>query len=965
MADNTNIGINFTANNAEFIKAMQSAQGEVDGLTASVVELQAKLSSGGTLSAKDVARWRQVEESAKEIARSASNAAPNVTTQKTFGGAVSSPTGGMFNNMSKEFAQEMARGMEAALSKTGDDFAQLFNGRAVRGKSAYSGGIRLGRTGAEYAQDTRNEDNSRLERQNSQRKVSDYTNIRNSMRRYNNVTVANGGVISHVDYSNMQRTKDRANAAIYDAAGNRNSELLQSQYDKNTNDIAKRSQNLIDNYGDDKHLSAEDEIEKAEQLKTIKLLEKKNTALAKQIASLTNLEQDMGVFEKESLGGVKRVTPNRNNALFRGYTALASQTSNAMERGVTQYYQDRPNSRNLAAAQGSYDSQQMRRNADAAGNRYGIAGSEMLSYESAYVLGAGYTSDEDVGQAGVSTGRLGRRVGATADEAGALTTSYAQVTNGGSAQSLAQFQTAFAGGLKKSGMIKNGSEQLKALTSLTSSVASNNGGSLEGGDLRSLASIQSLFASTKDKGLQGQSGADSISQLDAGLRNKDNKAQQLALMALNPGKYGGGIDGHDAMMRTMQGGIMDEDGRNAAFKLANETFGNRNGSKSAFFQENYGWDIQADQLDKLQEVMAQNGGDFSVENLEAAGIDLEKASDSKQQDSRDAQIDKMDAATERVSSKLGNLNLTVGSTIGQLTGFNGALLIATRAMASMGPMAMQNAAGTITSLGGGSGKPSKWGSKIKGTSAYGKLANAGTSFAATSAGSKMLDTGSKLAKFGGKALPYVGTTIMAAQAVPQLMSDEVSNQDKGKTIGNIGGTAAGFGTGAAIGSAILPGIGTIIGGGIGALIGGFAGEGVGGATGSMFDGNEQKNAEALEEKRSSNEDKRAENIKNDSNLAKGYTNNSSGSSSYTSKRESSDGGTSSVFAENLGKGGVDSRKAMGGNNTPVQVVLSGNVSHSGNVADISDVNASVQAVGNSVIQQIFNSPLRTNETRRK
>jgi len=78
-----------------------------------------------------------------------------------------------------------------------------------------------------------------------------------------------------------------------------------------------------------------------------------------------------------------------------------------------------------------------------------------------------------------------------------------------------------------------------------------------------------------------------------------------------------------------------------------------------------------------------------------------------------------------------------------------------------------------------------------------------------------------------------------------------------------------------------------------------------------------------------------------------------------------------------GKGWVDLSKAYGeGSGSQaksdnsvdggtVNVVLSGNVTHSGTVSDVSDVDASVTAVGNSVVNQIFNTPLKTNETRRR
>lgn len=1035
-SNDSDINVSYNVDDSSFKASMQSAKEQVNDLSQSLDRLKNKLNSGSTINPRDVANWRKAEQSAREIARLASQHDNTSGSSMTARNSQDVGSGARaYQEVTRQLTSDFSRGMQDTINQLNRQFSEAFNNRSIKTRSAYSGRVRNGQTGQQYVSEMQD----RLKETNSNERArsnnAEYRNIMNSMNRYTNVVQSHGGVISNVDYTNMQRTRQRAQSQLYDNDGNSVlTELNKSRSELQSN-IAKRVDNVTQNYGNDKDLSPEQEREKALELESIRLMEKRNAALDKQIRGLEELEsQYNGSFSEEALGGVRRVTPNRQSGIFQTYNAVGGALRNGTSQGVSMYYQNMPNSRNLAAAQGSYNSQSIRRQADNAGNRYGLSGTEMMGYESAYVLGAGYQSDEDVTQAGVLTGRLGRRTGATSQDAEQLTSNYALGTNGANAQSLSQWQQVFEGGLKNSGMTRNGVEQLRALSSLTANVTQNGGGSLSQRQMTNLASTQAMFASTGDKAFQGQAGANAISQFDSGLRNTQNTAQQLALMQSNPEKYNGSAEGVNNMYKTMQEGITSNDGLNAALNMAQNTFGDKTGLAANYINQNYGTNMTSEQYQKLQDARRKNGGKFDEKTLQEAGISEQNNKNDRQMGSEDSRIDRSNAAMETANAKLGAFQQGLTSSLGALVGFNAELVFITRSLGGLAPRLAQNAVGNAVATGGkgtggggaaaagaagaaaeggaaaaGAGglaaggiasrlRNSRVGNAVANSSMFGTLrtgagrlagsrvGQAGAGILSTVAGSR-LGQGAGRAASGGagllrrglsssRALPLVGTALGAASLVPQLLSDD-SNENKGSGIASL----IGGGIGAALGS-VVPGVGTAVGGVAGGVLGSMAGGAIGGGIGRHFDnGNEAKNADALESKRASNEDKRARNIKDDTSLEQGKSRDGSRKGGKGGSRESADGeGAKSPFEEVMGKPGkgwVDLSKAYGegsGAQTnsdnsvdggTVNVVLSGNVTHSGTVSDVSDVNASITAVGNSVVNQIFNTPLKTNETRRR
>ncbi|BCG66385.1 tail length tape-measure protein [Staphylococcus phage vB_SsapH-Golestan101-M] len=80
---------------------------------------------------------------------------------------------------------------------------------------------------------------------------------------------------------------------------------------------------------------------------------------------------------------------------------------------------------------------------------------------------------------------------------------------------LKQFQKTVSGGIKESGMKAQADEQLKALSSMSNTMGAQR--ELSTGDLNSIASLQGTFAESGNKALQGEKGANALTQIQQGI----------------------------------------------------------------------------------------------------------------------------------------------------------------------------------------------------------------------------------------------------------------------------------------------------------------------------------------------------------------------------------------------------------------------------------------------------------------
>lgn len=629
---------------------------------------------------------------------------------------------------------------------------------------------------------------------------------------------------------------------------------------------------------------------------------------------------------KSAESDIKEVTPSRRSA-FTTY-AMVGAVRGMSTNGQQILAAQQADTRAISASSGQYNSYQVRKQAESAGLPYGISGSEMLANESAFIQGAGNNGEADRTLAGERTGILSRLTGATAEDSRSLTSSYAQNVNGASGQGLQQFQQVFEGAMSKSDMTKYGASQVKALDTLISTVARNNGGSLSQAQAEDLARTQGQLASSGDKALMGQNGANTLSQVDSSIRNgmSDPLLRSQFLMS-DPQKFGNGIQGWAEQTEQMQKGATSEN-LQTLFNSKTGILGQVDDkTKEVLIGNSLG--LTGEKAGKLNDALTKNGGkQLSKKQMKDIGVTYEDGQYKEYSDSSDGKNDRNTASTEQASARLGQWSQAIKTNIAMtlqadssLALFNVAIRAATTSLEAVAPikggrmvasgiakansgnrysdMRQTDANGNRTSFlasaaageaaGAGSWRQratnslenggGKLGSKIRSTSLGGSLVTGATSVVNSSAVAKGANMYSKASGVAGR----VSGRIMSNPVVQgaSRLANGASN-----VVGTVAGKALPFipaaleagqavsdkqNRGAHVGGAVGSVAGTIAGGLTGnpliAMAAGMGGQWLGSKVGGLFDNqSKRKDDQADTTKKLSVETKREKNIKKDSAL---------------------------------------------------------------------------------------------------
>ena len=600
---------------------------------------------------------------------------------------------------------------------------------------------------------------------------------------------------------------------------------------------------------------------------------------------------------KSAESDIKEVTPSRRSA-FATY-AMVGAVRGMSTNGQQILAAQQADTRAISASSGQYNSYQVRKQAERAGLPYGISGSEMLANESAFIQGAGNNGEADRTLAGERTGILSRLTGATAEDSRSLTSSYAQNVNGASGQGLQQFQQVFEGAMSKSDMTKYGASQVKALDTLISTVARNNGGSLSQAQAEDLARTQGQLASSGDKALMGQNGANTLSTIDSSIRNGgENPMLRTAFLMSNPERYGNGIEGWANMQGDMQKGATAKNLQRLFGKNAQRKNGFGGISSNAYNQiMGKNLNITGEKAGKVANALEKNGGkQLSKKQLKDIGVTYEDGQYKEYSDSSDGKNDRNAASTEQASARLGQWSQAIKTNIAMtlqadssLALFNVAIRAATTSLEAVAPikggrmfasgiakansgnrysdMRQTDANGNRTSFlasaaageaaGAGSWRQratnslenggGKLGSKIRSTSLGGSLVTGATSVVNSSAVAKGANMYSKASGVAGR----VSGRIMSNSVVQgaSRLANGASN-----VVGTVAGKALPFipaaleagqavsdkqNRGAHVGGAVGSVAGTIAGGLTGnpliAMAAGMGGQWLGSKVGGLFD----------------------------------------------------------------------------------------------------------------------------------
>ena len=673
------------------------------------------------------------------------------------------------------------------------------------------------------------------------------------------------------------------------------------------------------------NLSADDKNELGMLKNEIENNDKLVRSIKSEIDMTSRLEKEF-VKLKNAEGDIKEVTPSRRSA-FATY-AMVGAVRGMSSSGQQILAAQQADTRAISASSGQYNSYQVRKQAESAGLPYGISGSEMLANESAFIQGAGNNGEADRTLAGERTGILSRLTGATAEDSRSLTSSYAQNVNGASGQGLQQFQQVFEGAMSKSDMTKYGASQVKALDTLISTVARNNGGSLSQAQAEDLARTQGQLASSGDKALMGQNGANTLGQVDSSIRNgmSDPLLRNQFLMS-DPQKFGNGIQGWAEQTEQMQKGATSEN-LQTLFNSKTGILGQVDDkTKEVLIGNSLG--LTGEKAGKLNDALTKNGGkQLSKKQMKDIGVTYEDGQYKEYSDSSDGKNDRNAASTEQASARLGQWSQAIKTNIAMtlqadssLALFNVAIRAATTSLEAVAPikggrmvasgiakansgnrysdMRQTDANGNRTSFlasaaageaaGAGSWRQratnslenggGKLGSKIRSTSLGGSLVTGATSVVNSSAVAKGANMYSKASGVAGRVSGRIMSNPVVAGA--SRLANGASN-----VVGTVAGKALPFipaaleagqavsdkqNRGAHVGGAVGSVAGTIAGGLTGnpliAMAASMGGQWLGSKVGGLFDDqSKRKDDQANTQKKSAVESKREKNIKADSAL---------------------------------------------------------------------------------------------------
>lgn len=466
---------------------------------------------------------------------------------------------------------------------------------------------------------------------------------------------------------------------------------------------------------------------------------KSSNAIEETIAQTEKLEQKFREL-RDAEKDIVEVTPSRRSA-FVTYAGISAARGMASS-GEQILNAEQADTRSISASNGLFNSYDVRKRAERAGMQYGISGSEMLANENSYIQGAGNQGTSDVTKAGFRTGILSRLTGATAEDSRSLTTTYASNVNGADANGLQSMQQVFEGAMSKSGMSKYGASQVKALNSLVSQVAHNNGGSLTQNQVEGLANTSGQLAASGDKALMGENGSNTLSTIDSGIRNGgQNPMLRTAFLMSNPERYGNGIEGWANMQGDMQKGATAENLQRLFGKNAQRKNG-YGGISSKAYDQIIGQNlrINGNIAGKVADALDKNGGkQLTNSQMKKLGVTYEDGQYKSRKGSFDERTDVNNASQEQADAQIGqwtqSVKALVGSTIiatGGLSAFNVALRGAITVMEAMLPLK----AGRAVASGLANRNSGNRYSEIRNTSGgKGTSAGKGTSFVQTGSGS--------------------------------------------------------------------------------------------------------------------------------------------------------------------------------------------------------------------------------------
>ncbi|ARM68945.1 tail tape measure [Staphylococcus phage vB_Sau_CG] len=253
-------------------------------------------------------------------------------------------------------------------------------------------------------------------------------------------------------------------------------------------------------------------------------------------------------------------------------------------------------------------------------NKLGYNSNDMLKMATSYEASVGHKSDEDT-MAGTKQLAIGGRSLGIQDQ-GMYQESMNQImhTGGVNSDNMKEMQDAFLGGIKQSGMIGRQDEQLKALGSIAEQ--SGEGRTLTKDQMSNLTAMQSTFAESGSKGLQGEQGANAINSIDQGLKNGMNSS--YARISMGWGTQYQGLEGGYDLQKRMDEGISNPENLTDMADMATQMGGSEKEQKYLFNRsmKEIGANLTMEQSDEI--FKDAQSGKLSKEELAKKAKKMEK-----------------------------------------------------------------------------------------------------------------------------------------------------------------------------------------------------------------------------------------------------------------------------------------------------------------------------------------------------
>lgn len=604
---------------------------------------------------------------------------------------------------------------------------------------------------------------------------------------------------------------------------------------------------------------------------------------------------------------------------------------------------------------GSQWREQIRNGALNAGlaDKLGMSGQEMIAFQDSYLSKKGYTSMGDLNTAMQNQAIFSRTSGVGVEDTKSFfNTAYG--SGGMNGKQTKEFQNAFLGAIKRSGMEGREKDQLKALEGILDGMSSNR--SISNQDVMNTLALQTVLASSGNKSLSGEKGGQLMQSLDAGIRQGfDNPKARLVF---GQGTKYQGLDGMFKLQEQMEKGLSDVSNLDPLINMAKSYgAGNEDAENGVFARsakELLGVDVSAQQAKGIMDLhrkgeLNQKTLDDVMKSSSTVGEKISKEKEKSYKDSSAATDNQSDAVTQKQAAGIYDLGEGLREVNASLGGMPPIVYGAAAAIAALGVAA----AGAAISFGastlgkrflgrsfgkgggkGGGGRPGGGGGGGGGTTVVGggsggrrdrggsgntvtwsrgaqaaeaapkknflsRMFGGGSSSGAVAGGTAAAgSTGKGLLKGAGKVAGKALLPLAILSSVADIFS--APEGKKGEAIGSsVGGIGGGIAAGAAVGS-VFPGIGTVIGG----IIGGIAGAWGGGKIGGMFDSDPEKEKKEAEAK-AKKEKEKAENKPTNSSSITGYGNKGGTVAGYTATSLTTGTVATSMMSNNLDPGLTD------------------------------------------------------------